>query len=224
MEERALESADPINPQRLFFELSKRLPDNAILSSDSGLVGELVRPRREDPPRDDGVAVGQPGDDGAGRALCDRREVRASRSRGDRAGRRRGDADERPRRADHDRQVLAALVRSAPDRARPAQRRPQPGDLGAAGDGGRPALRRLAGHPRLPLRPLRRADRPEGDPRRRPRTRSGRPGTRRSRPTGPSSSRRSPTRRCRRCRRTSPSSRRRTSRSRSCGATPIGAR
>jgi pyruvate dehydrogenase (quinone) len=36
MEERALESADPINPQRLFFELSKRLPDNAILSSDSG--------------------------------------------------------------------------------------------------------------------------------------------------------------------------------------------
>ncbi len=36
MEERALESADPLNPQRLFFELSKRLPDNAILSSDSG--------------------------------------------------------------------------------------------------------------------------------------------------------------------------------------------
>src|SRR5579884_222700 len=36
MEERALASADPINPQRLFFELSKRLPDNAILSSDSG--------------------------------------------------------------------------------------------------------------------------------------------------------------------------------------------
>jgi pyruvate dehydrogenase (quinone) len=36
MESRALESADPINPQRVFFELSKRLPDNAILSSDSG--------------------------------------------------------------------------------------------------------------------------------------------------------------------------------------------
>jgi pyruvate dehydrogenase (quinone) len=36
MEERALESADPINPQRLFFELSKRLPDGVILSSDSG--------------------------------------------------------------------------------------------------------------------------------------------------------------------------------------------
>jgi pyruvate dehydrogenase (quinone) len=36
MEERALVGADPINPQRLFFELSKRLPDGAILSSDSG--------------------------------------------------------------------------------------------------------------------------------------------------------------------------------------------
>ncbi len=36
MEERAMEDADPINPQRLFFELSKRLPDRAILSSDSG--------------------------------------------------------------------------------------------------------------------------------------------------------------------------------------------
>ena len=36
MEERALESADPINPQRLFWELSKRLPDDAILSADSG--------------------------------------------------------------------------------------------------------------------------------------------------------------------------------------------
>jgi pyruvate dehydrogenase (quinone) len=36
MEQRALESAEPLNPQRLFFELSKRLPDNAIVSSDSG--------------------------------------------------------------------------------------------------------------------------------------------------------------------------------------------
>jgi pyruvate dehydrogenase (quinone) len=36
MEARALEDADPVNPQRVFFELSKRLPDNAILSSDSG--------------------------------------------------------------------------------------------------------------------------------------------------------------------------------------------
>lgn len=36
MEARALDSANPINPQRLFWELSPRLPDNCIISSDSG--------------------------------------------------------------------------------------------------------------------------------------------------------------------------------------------
>jgi pyruvate dehydrogenase (quinone) len=36
VEERAMQGADPINPQRLFWELSKRLPDGCILSSDSG--------------------------------------------------------------------------------------------------------------------------------------------------------------------------------------------
>jgi pyruvate dehydrogenase (quinone) len=36
LEARAMHDADPINPQRVFWELSKRLPDNAILSSDSG--------------------------------------------------------------------------------------------------------------------------------------------------------------------------------------------
>ncbi|MEO9254046.1 MAG: thiamine pyrophosphate-dependent enzyme, partial [Tepidiformaceae bacterium] len=36
MEARAMEDADPINPQRVFWELSSRLPDNAILTSDSG--------------------------------------------------------------------------------------------------------------------------------------------------------------------------------------------
>jgi pyruvate dehydrogenase (quinone) len=36
MEQRAMLEADPINPQRVFWELSKRLPDGAILTSDSG--------------------------------------------------------------------------------------------------------------------------------------------------------------------------------------------
>ncbi len=36
MEDRALQEADPINPQRLFWELNKYLPDDAIISSDSG--------------------------------------------------------------------------------------------------------------------------------------------------------------------------------------------
>ena len=36
MDDRAHKSADPINPQYIFWELSKRLPDNCILSADSG--------------------------------------------------------------------------------------------------------------------------------------------------------------------------------------------
>jgi pyruvate dehydrogenase (quinone) len=36
MEERAMEEAKPLNPQRVFFELSPRLPDDCILSADSG--------------------------------------------------------------------------------------------------------------------------------------------------------------------------------------------
>jgi len=36
LEKRAMNEAKPINPQRVFWELSKRLPDNCILSSDSG--------------------------------------------------------------------------------------------------------------------------------------------------------------------------------------------
>jgi len=36
LEARAMHDADPINPQRLFWELSPRLPDNCILTCDSG--------------------------------------------------------------------------------------------------------------------------------------------------------------------------------------------
>jgi pyruvate dehydrogenase (quinone) len=36
IEERAMNDADPINPQRVFWELSSRLPDDCILTSDSG--------------------------------------------------------------------------------------------------------------------------------------------------------------------------------------------
>ena len=38
LEERAKHSADPLNPQRLFWELSPRLPDNAIITANSGSV------------------------------------------------------------------------------------------------------------------------------------------------------------------------------------------
>ncbi|HEY5048469.1 MAG TPA: thiamine pyrophosphate-requiring protein [Rhizomicrobium sp.] len=36
LQARAMSSADPINPQRVFWELSSRLPDNAIITADSG--------------------------------------------------------------------------------------------------------------------------------------------------------------------------------------------
>src|SRR5438067_12593744 len=36
MEQRAMNEADPLNPQRVFWELSGRLPDRTILTSDSG--------------------------------------------------------------------------------------------------------------------------------------------------------------------------------------------
>ncbi|MBV8587289.1 MAG: thiamine pyrophosphate-requiring protein, partial [Verrucomicrobia bacterium] len=36
LESQAMNEANPINPQRVFFELSKRLPDDCIISADSG--------------------------------------------------------------------------------------------------------------------------------------------------------------------------------------------
>jgi pyruvate dehydrogenase (quinone) len=38
LKERAMNSAEPLNPQRVFWELSPRLPDNAIITADSGSV------------------------------------------------------------------------------------------------------------------------------------------------------------------------------------------
>jgi pyruvate dehydrogenase (quinone) len=38
LEERALMAAEPINPQRVFWELSKRLPEGCIMTGDSGSV------------------------------------------------------------------------------------------------------------------------------------------------------------------------------------------
>ncbi len=38
LKERAMNAAEPLNPQRVFYELSPRLPDNAIITADSGSV------------------------------------------------------------------------------------------------------------------------------------------------------------------------------------------
>lgn len=50
VEARAMESADPLNPERVFWELSPRLPDNCILSGDAGTAtnwyGRIIKMRR----------------------------------------------------------------------------------------------------------------------------------------------------------------------------------
>lgn len=38
LRDRAMDSAEPLNPQRVFYELSPRLPDNAIVTANSGSV------------------------------------------------------------------------------------------------------------------------------------------------------------------------------------------
>lgn len=47
VESRAMESADPLNPQRVFLELSKRVPEDAIMTADAGTTanwyGRIVR-------------------------------------------------------------------------------------------------------------------------------------------------------------------------------------
>ena len=40
VESRAMTSADPVNPQRIFTEVSKQLPDNVIMTADSGSVAD----------------------------------------------------------------------------------------------------------------------------------------------------------------------------------------
>ena len=56
--------AKPINPQRVFWELSPRLPDNCIIACDSGTSADWYA--RDVKLRDghDGVAVGRARDDG----------------------------------------------------------------------------------------------------------------------------------------------------------------
>jgi pyruvate dehydrogenase (quinone) len=47
---RAMQDADPVNPQRVFWELSSRLPDDCILTADSGSVANWFRARPQATP------------------------------------------------------------------------------------------------------------------------------------------------------------------------------
>lgn len=50
VEARSMESADPLNPERIFWELSSRLPNNSILTGDAGTAtnwyGRIIKMRR----------------------------------------------------------------------------------------------------------------------------------------------------------------------------------
>ena len=174
MQRQAMTDADPVNPERIFHELSSRLPENAIVAADSGsaanwyarhlrfhgsmrgsLSGTLAT-----------MGPGVPYVIGAKWAHPDRPAIALV---GDGA-----DADERHGRADHHRSLLVAVGRSAAGGGDPAQQRPEPGDLGDAGDGGRAEVRRVADPAGRRLRRIRAHAGPDRREHRRPgRTRPG---------------------------------------------------
>jgi pyruvate dehydrogenase (quinone) len=155
LESRAMNSADPINPQRVFWELSPRLPENCIVTADSGSVanwyGRDLKFRRGMKGSLSGylASLGAATPRGGG-------EDGLSGARGDRHDRRRRHADERHERDDHRVQILEALVQSAfhPDGVE--QPRLEPGDLGGAGAAGRRQNRKHTVDPGFSLRQIRR--------------------------------------------------------------------
>ena len=151
LEGQAMNAADPINPQRVFWELSPKLPDEVILTADSGsatnwyardlkvrkgmmasLSGNLAT-----------MGCGVPYAIGAKFAFPHRPVIAA--------GGRRRHADEWQRGAHHRGQVLEGVEGPALHRAGAQQPGPQPGDVGAARAGGRPEAPGHAGPARLPL-------------------------------------------------------------------------
>ena len=80
--ERAMQPAKPVNPQRVVWELSSRLPDNAIVTSNSGSCANWYARDLKNAARHDGISFRRPCIDGRGGSLCDRSEIRASRSTG----------------------------------------------------------------------------------------------------------------------------------------------
>lgn len=115
---RAHQPASPVNPQLVAWELSPRLPDRAIVTSDSGSCANWfardLKIRR-------GMIASLSGglaSMGARGALRTRREIRPSGPARNGAGRRRRHADEQHGRADHRRKVLARVAGSALHRLR----------------------------------------------------------------------------------------------------------
>ena len=98
---RALEPGVPLNPQRVFHELSHRLPADALVAVDVGSVTYWYARHLRLPPRRPGPPVEHAGLDGLGPAVRAGRQARPPRPAGGGADRGRRDADERDRRAGH---------------------------------------------------------------------------------------------------------------------------
>ena len=146
LEGRAKADAKPVNPQRVVWEMSPLAAGKRHRHQRQRILRQLVCPRL---PRAAGpvrVALRRPGLHGRGGALRHRRQVRASRSAGDRARRRRRHADEQHGRTDHRPEILEALGGSALDRMRVQQPGSQRSHLGTACHGGQSEIRRLPGH------------------------------------------------------------------------------
>ena len=107
MDAEAHVAADPVNPMRIFHEFSRQAPRRRDRRRRQRLGRQLVRPPARMRGRHARLALRDAGHDGPRRALCDRREVRAPRPSRDRLRGRRRHADERARRAAHDRALLA---------------------------------------------------------------------------------------------------------------------
>ena len=159
-------------PDAALLRAGPRLPDGAIVCSDSGSSANCS-------PAICGsrgmMASSCPGPSPPWVRESPTGSARSSaiRSARHRLRRRRRDADERPRRADHDRAVLARVGGSSAGHRRPAQRRPEPGHLGDARDGGRPEVRRVPDPARRRLCRLRRQSGIAGVPVVKPDDRSG---------------------------------------------------
>ena len=110
LDAQAHESAEPLNPQLLFHELCQRLPDDAILTSDSGSRHELVGPPPADARGDEDRAFGDAGHDVPRRAVRAGGEVRVPRPARDRGDRRRRLPDARHQRADRHRPLPGPLA------------------------------------------------------------------------------------------------------------------
>ena len=171
--------ADPINPHApVRTSCRPRLPDDAIVTADSGSAANWCARHLRLRGAMRGSLSGTLATMGPGVPYAHRRQVRLpgpARDRlvGDGAMQMNGLAE-----LITIAQVLATGGRPAPGRRRAAQRRPQPGHLGAARHGGRPQVRgrrrRCPTSPYAGLRPLDRLQRRRAStgPRR-----SGRPGT-----------------------------------------------